>query len=160
MKSRLYLFAVVVALVLATPAMAQREIFGGVNPNAYPNAGGHVTARVYTTAILRNTAGRAVGKVRTGTVQTTDRGVLEGLRIQVSGLTPGAEYALVIDATLVGTGNANANGVLKLKFIAPSNGRTPPIPDAIRPIARAASVQIYETSSQRLVASGQFGDVK
>ena len=152
MKSRLYLLALAMALAVAVPAFAQTE--GGVV--GHVPTSGTVTARSFTTAILSDPAGNPIGKVKTATVVTTDRGTVEGLRVQVSGLTPGAEFALVIDGTLVGTGTASSSGVLRLKFLAPSNGRTPVIPDAIRPIRAASSVQIYDTASQRLVASGTF----
>jgi hypothetical protein len=158
MRSRLYLFALAAAFALAAPAFAQSgHTFdpGGVTGQT-PAHSGTVTARVFTTAILSDAAGNPIGKVKTATVQTTDRGIVEGLRVQVTGLTPSTEFALVIDGTLVGTATSSSTGVLRLKFLAPSNGRVPAIPDAVRPIARASTVQLYDTGTQRLVASGTF----
>jgi hypothetical protein len=160
MKSRLYL-ALVAVLALSGSALGQGQGHGIDNAGTGTtffgqNLGGNITSRVYTTAILTDASGNAVGKAKTATVVTTNRGTLEGLRVQVRGLTPGAEYALVIDGTLVGTGTADANGALVLKFLSPSNGRAAAIPDAIRPIATAHVVQIYEVSSQRLAASGNL----
>ena len=157
MRSRLYLFALVATLVLVAPAFGQRE-FGNQHGTVVGSVPTHsnVTARLFTTAILTDTSGNAIGKVKTATVQTTDRGIIEGLRVEVTGLTPNTEFALVIDGTLVGTATSTSAGILRLKVLSPSNGRTPAIPDAIRPIARAGTVQIYDTASQRLVASGQF----
>ena len=156
MRSRLYLLALAAVLALALPAFAQR---GGLTTESgvfgIPTHG-NVTARGFTTAILNDSAGNPIGKVKTATVVTTDRGTIEGLRVQVSGLAPNTEFALVIDGTLVGTATSNSTGTLKLKFLSPTNGRIPAIPDAIRPIAQASQVQIYDTASQRLVASGQF----
>jgi hypothetical protein len=162
MKSRLYPLALAAALAVAAPAFGQQGPPAGHGIDntstvyGHPGVGGNVQSRVFTSAILNDASGNAVGKAKTATVQTTARGIVQGLRVQVGGLTPGAEYALVIDGTLVGTGTADSTGTLKLKFISPSNGRTAAIPDAIKPIANVHTVQIYEASSQRLAASGQF----
>ncbi len=159
MTSRLYLLTLAAVLIVSGSAFAQSHTIesgggatwlGGVHNN-------NVTSRVYTNAILRDAAGNAIGKVKTATVVTTNRGTLEGLRVQLRGLTAGAEYALVIDGTLVGTATANASGALSFKFISPATNRAPAIPDAIRPIATAHNVQVYETASQRLAASGALG---
>jgi hypothetical protein len=163
MKARLYLFALAAVLVLSASALAQRgpqhgtgsgtTTEGGVF-NGQPGVG--VTSRVFTDAILRDANGAVIGKAKTATVQTSSGNVVQGLRVQVTGLTPGAEYALVIDGTLVGTGTADANGVLRLKFLSPTNGRAQAIPDAIKPIANAHTAQIFEATSQAVVASGTF----
>jgi len=157
MKSRFTLLALAM-LALSASAFAQGHALdpgSGVGPLHIPGAGGStITARAYTAAILTDANGTAIGKVKTATIVTTNRGTLEGLRVTARSLTPGASYALVIDGTLVGTATADANGAVTFKFLSPSNGRTPAIPDAIRPIATAHTVQLYEASSQRLAASG------
>ena len=154
MQARYHLLALAIAVALAAPvAFAQRQIFDGV-VGQVPTVG--VTSRVYTNATLRTPTGDVIGKVKTATVQSDTRGIVQGLRVQVTGLTPGAEYALVIDNTLVGTGTVSASGVLRLRFIAPSNGRTPALPEAVTPIATAQVVQLYAVVGQQLVASGQF----
>src|ERR1044071_164536 len=152
MRSRLYLFALAAVLAIAAPAFAQRGTEGGIIGHV-PTT---VTARVFTSAVLRDAAGNAIGKVKTATVQTTDRGTVEGLRVQITGVAPNTEFALVIDGTLVGTATSNATGVLRFKFLSPTNGRTPAIPDAIRPIATARTVQVFHAATQQLVASGEF----
>ena len=154
MRSRVYLFALAAVIAIAAPAFAQRGTEGGVIGQVPTH--GNVTARIFTSAVLTDAAGNPIGKVKTATVQTTDRGIVEGLRVQVTGVTPNTEFALVIDRTLVGTSTSSATGVLRFKFIAPTNGRTPAIPDAIRPIATASTVQIFNAATQQLVASGEF----
>lgn len=157
MRSRLYVFALLAICALAVPsAFAQRGSFDGGSPQYLPHPSAGVISRAYTTAVLLTPTGGIIGKAKTATVETQSRGIVQGLRVQVTELTPGAEYALVIDGTLVGTDTANANGQLKLKFLSPTNGRVAALPDAIKPIARAITVQIYDVSSQRLVAAGQF----
>lgn len=140
-------------------------------PTAFAQRGGHdidsgtigyipfhdsdIVSRAFTNAVLKNSAGEAIGKAKTASVLTKTR-LLQALRVQVTGLTPGAEYALVIDSTLVGTATANENGAVKMKFADPTNGRVPALPDAIKPIATAQQVQFYEVSSQRLIGAGTF----
>lgn len=158
MTSRLCLLALAL-LMFSAVAFGQRQVDNGNGTGTVifgTQIGGQITSRTFTSAILRDASGTAIGKVKTATVVTTTRGTLEGLRVSVRGLTPGSEYALVIDGTLVGTKTADANGAFTMKFLSPSNGRAPAIPDAIRPIATAHVVQIYEVSSQRLAASGQL----
>ena len=114
-------------------------------------------ARAYTSAILTTPGGVAIGKAKTATVQTTSQ-LLQGLRVNVQGVVAGGEYALVIDGTLVGTATADNGGILRMKFVDPvkEGGRVPAIPDAIKPIALAHNVQLYEVAGQHLVASGAF----
>ena len=104
----------------------------------------------------RDGTGNVIGKVKTARVVSAARGTIEGLRVQVHSLTAGAAYAIVIDGTLVGQATADSGGTVTFKFLSPSNGRTPSIPDAIRPIASAHTVQLYEVAAQRLIASGNF----
>ncbi len=162
MKPRFYLSVLAAVVLAATVGFAQSPDDGGVGPINGPGSGGSVQSRIFTSARLLDASQNVIGKVKTTTIQTTDRGILQGLRVQASGLTPNAEYGLVIDGTLVGTDTADANGTLKLKFTSPTNGRVPAIPDAIKPISNARSVQLYEVVSQRLVGSGQLstGGVK
>ena len=160
MKPRFTALTLLAVCLLAAPAaFAQR---GGVIVDSgtigyIPHGlGGTIIARAYTNAVIRTGAGEVIGKVKTATVQTTTK-VLQALRVQITDLTPNAEYALVIDSTLVGTATADANGNLKMKFADPTNGRVPALPEAVKPIATAQQVQIYEVSSQRLIGSGSFG---
>ena len=159
MKARYHLLALLTVCALVTPvAFAQTSADGGgIGPvQGVPGAGGGVTARIFTTASLNTPSGEAIGKAKTATIQSEARGVVQGLRLQATNLTPGAEYALVIDGTLVGTETANSFGVLKMRFANPSNGRVAALPEAVTPIANVRVVQIYAVAGQQLVASGEF----
>jgi len=160
MKSRFSaLSLLVICLVLAPAAHAQRGAAdadsGTIGQIPHPGIGGGVVARAFTNAILTSSSGETIGKVKTATVQTTTK-LIQALRLQASDLTPNAEFALVIDSTLVGTATSDAAGNLKMKFADPTDGRVPALPDAIKPILTAHQVQVYEVASQRLVASGLF----
>ncbi|HQR40707.1 MAG TPA: hypothetical protein PLF26_20160 [Blastocatellia bacterium] len=162
MKARALVFTALALVILASPAaFAQRlpDFPGGGGPGyiPHPGIGGSVIARAYTSATLATSDGRVIGKAKTATVQTTSQ-LLQGLRVTVQELVAGSDYALVIDGTLVGTATSDANGILRMKFVDPvkAGGRVPAIPDAVKPIATAHSVQLYEVAGQRLVASGNF----
>ena len=71
-------------------------------------------------------------------------------------LAPNTEYALVIDNTLVGTATTDGSGSLRIRFSDPARRSDRALPEAVRPIAQAQTVGIYEVAAQRLVASGQF----
>jgi hypothetical protein len=92
------------------------------------------------------------GKIRlaSGTQGTT---LVQGLKATLLGLTPGAQYALLLDSRLVGTATANSAGSLKLVFLSPSNGRVPAVPEAAGVVTTATSASIVEVSSQRVVAT-------
>lgn len=146
-----------VCLIAAPAALAQRGDTDSGTIGYIPHGlGADIVSRAFTNAVLKTSSGEAIGKVKTATVVTTTK-VLQALRVQATGLTPNAEYALVIDSTLLGTATADGSGVLKMKFADPANGRVAALPDAVKPIATAQQVQIYEVASQRLVASGPFG---
>src|SRR5262245_1427798 len=112
MRSRLYLFALAAVLAIAAPAFAQRGQ-GSTEGGIIGHVPSTVTARIFTSAVLRDAAGNPIGKVKTATVQTTDRGTIEGLRLVLSDVAPSTEFALVIDGTLVGTSTSNENGVVR-----------------------------------------------
>ncbi|MBK6316675.1 MAG: hypothetical protein IPF53_20910 [Blastocatellia bacterium] len=160
MKPRITALTLLAVCLLSAPAaLAQRGVGdadSGTIGYIPHGLGADIVSRAFTNAVLRTGAGEVVGKVKTATVVTTTK-VLQALRVQVTGLTPNAEYALVIDSTLVGTATATSDGALKMKFADPSNGRVAALPEAVKPIALAQQVQIYEVSSQRLIASGPFG---
>ncbi|MCC6745625.1 MAG: hypothetical protein IT175_17320 [Acidobacteria bacterium] len=160
MKSRYSALTILAVCLFAAPtALAQRGVGDadsgtiGYIPGGPPS---NVISRVFTHAALKDSAGEVIGKVKTATIETTAK-IQMALRLQVTGLTPNTEYALVIDSTLVGTDTADVNGVLKMKFASPTAGRVPALPDVLKPIAAARQVQLYQVASQRLVASGQFG---
>jgi hypothetical protein len=157
MKLRLSLLAVFALLVAIPPAFGQAwDPNGGGHtdrPGRLPDIGTGPVSRVVTQTVLRRADGTAIGKVKTGTV-TSAQQTYQGLDLRVSGLAPNTEYALVVDGTLVGTAVTNASGFLKMRFLTPSNGRTPPLPENLLPISAARSVAIYQTSNQQLVASG------
>jgi hypothetical protein len=162
MKARAIVFSALVLCVLMAPAaFAQRnpDLPGAGGPGyiPHPGIGGTILARAYTAAILTRTDGVVIGKAKTATIQTTSQ-LVQGLRVNAQNLVPGAEYALVIDGTLLGTSTADSNGLLTMKFADPvkGGGRVLAIPDAVKPIATAHAVQLYEVAGQRLVASGTF----
>lgn len=163
MKPRFYLIALVALFALVTPAaFAQRTPADADSGQVgqLPDIGIGGVSRVFTNAYLVTPDGTRIGKAKTASVTTSTRS-LQALRIQVSDLTPNAEYAIVIDNTLVGTATASASGTLKLKFSDPAGRNSAALPEAIRPIATVQTIAIYEVQSQRLVASGQFSaDVK
>jgi len=160
MKSRYSALTILAVCLFAAPtALAQRGVGDADSGTIGYIPGGpssNVISRAFTNAVLKDSAGEVIGKVKTATIETTVK-IQMALRLQATGLTPNAEYALVIDSTLVGTDTADANGVLKMKFASPTAGRVPALPDALKPIAAARQVQLYQVASQRLVASGQFG---
>jgi hypothetical protein len=153
MKARYHVLALFAACILVAPSVfAQSPDDGTIGPvTGVPTV---VTARIFTSATLTTPAGLGLGKVRTATIQSESRGVQQGLKLRVSGLTPGVEYALVIDNTLVGTATANESGVLRMAFALPATGRAAALPEAITPIATARVVQLF--AGQTLVASGEF----
>lgn len=159
MKPRFTALTLLAVCLLAAPAaLAQRGVGDADSgtPAYIPHGlGVDIVSRAYTNAVLTTGAGDVIGKVKTASVLTTSR-LLQALRVQASGLTPNAEYALVIDSTLVGTAAADSAGNLKMKFADPTNGRVSALPEAVKPIAAAHQVQLYEVSSQRLIASGPF----
>jgi hypothetical protein len=157
MKSRFSILAIAV-FAFSVAAFGQRPLDNtGTGATIFgTNIGGDITSRSYTNAALTDGTGNVIGKVKTATVVSASRGTVEGLRVQVHNLTAGAAYAIVIDGTLVGQATADASGTVTFKFLSPSNGRTPSIPDAIRPISSARTVQLYEAAGQRLIASGTF----
>lgn len=152
MKAR-YLLALVAACTLVTPSAFAQIDNGTVGPiGTGPSAG--VTARLFTTATLRTPAGQSLGRVRTATIQSEARGLQQGLKLRLNGLTSGVEYALVIDNTLVGTATADSSGVLRMAFALPATGRAAALPEAITPIANSRVVQLF--AGQTLVATGEF----
>jgi len=161
MKARITIFSALLLLTIVAPAaLAQRGLGdqgGTIIVGHVPTQGGTVLARAFTAAYLTTPGNVTIGKVKTATVQTTD-GLIQGMRVSVSNLTPGSEFALVIDGTLVGTATAEANGTLKMRFLDPvkPGGRALAIPEAIKPIATAHIVQLFEVSGQRLIAAGDF----
>jgi hypothetical protein len=164
MNSRLSSIALVALCLFAAPvALAQGPLDAESGQIGYgPRIGvGGAVSRTFTDALLTTPDGAKIGKVKTATVVAAS-GTLQAVRVTVSGLTPNTEYALVIDNTLVGTATTTASGVLKMRFSDPARRSDRALPEAIRPIAQAQTVAIYEVSSQRLVASGQFasGPVK
>jgi hypothetical protein len=155
MKAR-YLLALVAACTLVAPgAFAQvgNTDDGTIGPIG-SGPGGGIISRLFTTATLRTPAGQSLGRVRTATIQTEARGLQQGLKLRLNGLTSGAEYALVIDNTLVGTATANSSGTLRMAFASPATGRAPALPEAITPIGNARVVQLF--AGQTLIATGEF----
>jgi hypothetical protein len=147
-------FFVAAALsLLAMPVVGQRGP-EGIGPVGFTPPGTGILARVDTAAVLVSTTGAAVGKVKTVSAQTAET-LFQGLRLSAN-VTPNTEYVLVIDGNLVGTAVSKSTGVLKMRFLTPENGRIPPLPAAILPIATAQNVAIYEVGSQKLIGSGQF----
>lgn len=160
MKVHLSLLALLLIFVAAPSASAQfwDPNGGGAvdRPTNIPGPGtGSTTARIFTDAVLTRADGTAIGKVKTGTVQTSTR-VQQGVALRAFGLTPNTEYALVIDGTLIGTATSDATGILRMRFMSPSNGRIPALPENILPIATARTAALYLTSNQQLVATGQL----
>ena len=146
MKARCYALALVLAVAaVAPPAFAQRGLRAS-----------DVTARVYTSAVLKTPEGAAIGKVRTSTIHSESRGVVQTLRVTATGLTPGAEYVLVIDNTLVGSGTVNAAGALRMSFVLPARGPDAALPEAVAPISAASTVQLYAADGDEVAASGEF----
>ena len=160
MKVYLSLLALLTLLVAVPSASAQfwNPNGGGAidRPGRIPNPGtGSTATRIFTNALLTRADGTAIGKVKTGTVQTSTQ-VQQGVALRAVGLTPNTEYALVIDGTLIGTAISDAAGTLRMRFMSPSNGRTPALPENILPIATARAAALYLTSNQQLVATGQL----
>ena len=161
MKLRLSMLALFVLFVAVPPASAQFIDPGTGQPSTRPGTipdpgnGTRGSNRVVTTALLVRTDGTPIGKVKTGTVQVGTQ-VHQGLRLTATGLAPNTEYALVIDGVLVGTAATDASGILRMRFLTPSNGRAPVLPQSVLPIAVARTASLYQTSTQQLVASGQF----
>ena len=160
MNSRLSSIALVALCLLAAPAaLAQRgnPIDAGSGQIGYgPQIGiGGTVSRTFTNAVLTTPDGNKIGKVKTATVVAAS-GTLQAIRVAVFDLAPNTEYALVIDNTLVGTATTDGSGALRIRFSDPARRSDRALPEAVRPIAQAQTVGIYEVAAQRLVASGQF----
>jgi hypothetical protein len=156
MKFRAFLLAIAAAAVIAVPvARAQSPDGGGIG--YIPGAPGQgVAARNYTSAVLVTPDGQRIGKAKTATIKTATGAIQQGIKVVAQGLAPNTEYALVLDNTLVGTATSDARGTVKFRFSDPAIGSATALPDALKPIAAARTVQIYATSTQTLVASGTF----
>jgi hypothetical protein len=160
MKVRLSLLALLALFVAASSASAQYwdpNGGGAIDRPAYVgNPGtGSTTTRVFTDAVLTRTDGTAIGKVKAGSVQSATE-LRQGVAVRAFGLAPNTEYALVIDGVLIGTGTSDATGNLRMRFMSPSNGRIPALPESVLPIVTARTVALYLTSNQQLIANGQF----
>lgn len=154
MKLRSYVLTLVAIGALFAPVtLAQRG--PADNTTALPGPGGATLSRTFTATRLQTPSGDVIGKAKTASVETTT-GIKQGLRLQLTGLPAGVEYAIVIDSTLVGTATSNDVGILKFAMVSPSNGRVIEIPDAIKPITNIHTIQVFEVTRQQLVASGQF----
>jgi hypothetical protein len=152
---KLALLSLVACLVFVAPvtnAQTRPEIL--IQPH------GNVRNRVYTSATLTDGGGNAVAKVLTGSAALGDGRQVYGMRVSGRGLTPGASYTLVLDGIPVGSANASATGILKMKFATPSKGRVQAIPESVLPLAAVRTATLYNTATQTAVASGSFATVR
>ena len=132
---------------------AQNPDGGGIG--YIPGAPGQgAVNRNYTSATLVAPDGTKIGRAKTATITTSTGAVQQGIKVVLQGLTPNTEYALVIDNTLVGTATSDAKGTLRFRFSDPATTKSLALPDALKPVSAAQTVQVYATSSQTLVASG------
>jgi hypothetical protein len=160
-------------LALALCLVAPSASFGQISPPApgdrwagptnLPDIGGSNQTPITNRVSLQ---GRFVGtgiegKIRlaSGTQGTT---IVQGLKASVSGVTPGSQYALVLDNRLVATGTANAAGVIKFVFLTPTNGRVPAVPESAGIVTTATTASLVAVADQRVVATAQLtaGSVK
>ena len=131
--------------------------WAGGPPMNLPQPPGQSQTPVTNRAALQ---GRFVGTGVEGKIRvasgTREGALVQGLKAVVSGLTPGAQYALLLDNRLVGTGTANAAGMLKLAFLSPTNGRVPSVPESAGVLTTATTATIVQVSTQTVVATAEL----